>query len=271
MKIDLTGKVAIVTGAAGGIGRKTVALLSAAGASVIAEYRTPESLTGSRSPLSAAEASSGAKDINPTLKELENLHDNIITLQGEVAATQTAKAAVALAKERFGGVDILINNAGRTFPKPFADITDDDWDSLQADNVKGMFIHAREVLPLMIQRGGGTIVNVSSISSVVGMANLVAYCTSKGAVNQFTKSLAVELAPHNIRVNAVAPGIIDTPILDKFVADGRKVLQEEGAKQPLGRVGQPEEIANIILFLAASESSFMTGSIAIADGGYTAI
>jgi NAD(P)-dependent dehydrogenase (short-subunit alcohol dehydrogenase family) len=246
MNIDLTGKVAIVTGAAGGIGCKIVALLNAAGASVVAE------------------------DINPTVKALESLSDNIVAVQGEVAATQTAKAAVALAEKTFGGVDILINNAGRTFPKPFADITDDDWDSLQADNVKGMFVHAREVLPSMTQRGGGTIVNISSTAGVVGMANLVAYCTSKGAVNQFTKSLAIELAPYNIRVNAVAPGIIDTPILDKFVADGRKFLQEEGAKEPLGRAGQPEEIANVILFLAASQSSFMTGSIVLADGGYTA-
>ena len=109
-----------------------------------------------------------------------------------------------------------------------------------------------------------------SISGIVGIANLIAYCTSKGAVTLFTKSLAVELAPKNIRVNAVAPGVIETSILDALTPDGREILRNEGAKQPIGRAGQPEEIANVILFLASSMSSFMTGSIVVADGGYTA-
>lgn len=111
---------------------------------------------------------------------------------------------------------------------------------------------------------------LSGQSVRVYLSNYVAYCTSKGAVNQFTKSLAIELAPHNIRVNAVAPGIIETPILDKLVADGRKFLREEGAKEPLGRAGQPDEIANVILFLSAPETSFITGSIVMVDGEYTA-
>ena len=246
MKIDLTGQVALVTGAAGGIGRAVVAALLEAGASVVAE------------------------DLNPAVRELEKLSPHLASLSGPVADTGTVRAALALAETRFGGLDMLINNAGRTLPKALADTTDAEWDSLMADNVKGMFVHAREALPYLLKRGGGAIVNTSSVSGVVGMPNLVAYSASKGAVNQFTKSLALELAPHGIRVNAVAPGVIDTPILDPFGAGGRQSLREAGASEPLGRAGHPAEIANLILFLAAPQASFITGTVVLADGGYTA-
>ena len=247
VNINLEGKVAIVTGAAGGIGLALVALLIKAGAKVIAE------------------------DKSPAVYELESRYSgNVYATQGEVAERATAKRAVELAAEKFGGVDILVNNAGRSFPKAFLEIQDGDWDSVMADNVKGMFVHASEAVPSMMTRGGGTIVNTDSISGLVGIANLVTYCTSKGAVSLFTKSLAVELASKNIRVNAVAPGVIETPILDSLAPNGREVLRNEGAKEPIGRAGKPEEIANVILFLASSLSSFMTGTIVVADGGYTA-
>lgn len=246
MKIDLTGKIAIVTGSAGGIGRKIVEMLLEAGAKIVAEDR------------------------DARVKELESLSVDIISVQGQVADMKTAQYAVNLAKEKFGGIDILINNAGRSFPKAFLDIKEEEWDSIMADNVKGMFLHAQAAVPEMIGRGSGVIVNTSSISGLVGLPNLVAYCTSKGAVNQFTRSLALELAPHNIRVNAVAPGVIETPILDKLAPNGRQSLIDAGAKEPIGRAGQPEEIASIILFLSSSASSFMTGTIVEADGGYTA-
>ncbi|MCW3170301.1 glucose 1-dehydrogenase [Chryseobacterium sp. 09-1422] len=247
VNINLEGKVAIVTGAAGGIGLAVVALLIEAGANIIAE------------------------DKSENVYKLENQYPgNVYATQGEVSERATARRAVYLATEKFGGVDILVNNAGRSFPKAFLEIRDEDWDSVMADNVKGMFVHASEAVPSMIARGGGTIVNTDSISGLVGIANLVTYCTSKGAVSLFTKSLAVELAPENIRVNAVAPGVIETPILDSLVLHGREVLRNEGTKEPIGRAGQPEEIANVILFLSSSLSSFMTGTIVVADGGYTA-
>lgn len=239
------GKVALVTGAAGGIGRAVVASLLAAGAQVVAEDR------------------------NPAVAELAS-PGRIVTVEGAVAVAQTAHDAVALAEATFGGLDILINCAGRSLPRAFLETTEQEWDSLLADNVKGAFLHAQAAVPALIRRGGGTIVNVSSISGEVGLPNLVAYCASKGAVNLFTKSLALELAPQRIRVNAVAPGVVETPILDGFVPDGRQSLRDSGEQTPLGRAGQPEEIARIILFLAAAESSFMTGSVTVADGGYTA-
>ena len=246
MKIDLTGKVALVTGAAGGIGRAAVAALLDAGACVVAEDR------------------------DPAVAELAALGPGVATLVGEVARAATAQAAVALAETRFGGLDILLNNAGRSLPKPFADLTEADWDDLLADNVKGMFLHAQAALPALRRRGGGAIVNTSSVSGQVGFPNLVAYCASKGAVDAFTRSLALELAPHNIRVNAVAPGVVETPILDQLVADGRQALREAGAREPLGRAGQPAEIAALLLLLAAPAASFMTGAIVPVDGGYTA-
>ena len=245
MKIDLTGKTALVTGAAGGIGRAVVAGLLAAGARVVAE------------------------DLNPAVQELAQ-PGRVAALVGAVALAQTARAAVALAEATFGGLDILINCAGRTLPRPFLETTEDEWDHLLADNVKGAFLHAQAAVPALQRRGGGAIVNVSSVSGEVGFLNLVAYCASKGALNMFTKSLALDLAPLHIRVNAVAPGIIETPILDGFVPDGRQALREAGAQAPMGRAGQPTEIANVILFLAAAEASFLTGAIVQADGGYTA-
>jgi NAD(P)-dependent dehydrogenase (short-subunit alcohol dehydrogenase family) len=247
MSIDLNTKVAIVTGAAGGIGRAVVDLFVASGAYVIAE------------------------DLTEKVYELQHeFAGKVIALQGEVADRATARKAVQLATEHFGGLDILINNAGRSFPKPFLEINDEDWDNLMATNVKGMFVHAGEAVPAMAERGGGVIVNTSSISGLVGIPNLVAYCTSKGAVTLFTKSLALELAPKNIRVNAIAPGVIETGILDDLTSNGRQVLRDEGAKEPIGRAGTPKEMADVILFLSCAQSSFMTGSIVTADGGYTA-
>jgi NAD(P)-dependent dehydrogenase (short-subunit alcohol dehydrogenase family) len=247
ININLEGKTAIVTGAAGGIGLATVGLFIKAGANVIAGDKTE------------------------AIYKLESQYPGkVFAVQGEVAERATAKRAVNLAQEKFGGVDILVNNAGRSFPKAFLEIRDEDWDSVMADNVKGMFVHASEAVPLMINRGGGSIINTDSISGLVGISNLVTYCTSKGAVSLFTKSLALELASKNIRVNAVAPGVIETPILDSHLPNGREILRDEGAKEPIGRAGQPEEIANVILFLASHLSSFMTGAIVTADGGYTA-
>jgi NAD(P)-dependent dehydrogenase (short-subunit alcohol dehydrogenase family) len=141
VNINLEGKVAIVTGAAGGIGLAVVALLIEAGANIIAE------------------------DKSKNVYKLERQYPgNVYTTQGEVSERATARRAVELATEKFGGVDILVNNAGRSFPKAFLDIRDEDWDSVMADNVKGMFVHASEAVPTMIARGGGTIVNTDSIS-----------------------------------------------------------------------------------------------------------
>ncbi len=247
LTLGLAGKVAIVTGAAGDIGRRTVELLNAHGVKIIAE------------------------DIKPEVSGLDQ-QDQIVTLVGDLADEATAQKAVALALERFGKLDILVNNAGRHQSKSSLDVSVADWDSILNTNARGTFLHSREALRVMVKQGeGGAIVNVASISSVIGIAEQVAYTASKGAIAQITRALAVEFGPFGIRVNAVAPGVVVTGILDGVVPDGRNVLASTGDKHALKRVGDPEEIADVIAYLASPRSSFITGAIVMADGGYTAM
>ena len=242
----LEGSVAIVTGAAGGIGSAVVAELREAGVSVVAE------------------------DIDPAVKELAD--DDVAVLTGDAAAADTARAAVELAKARFGRLDVVVNNAGRFLLKPVVDTTDDEWDALMTTNVRSVFVHCREALPDLIAGGNGAIVNVSSISGVVGLPAQGAYCATKGAIAQLTRQLAIEHAADGVRVNAIAPGAVDTSFVDKALGTGPDPQrnQEIAAAHPLGRMATPQEIARMMVFLASPASGFMTGAIVMADGGYTA-
>lgn len=245
---ELEGSVAIVTGAAGGVGRATVALLADRGARVVAE------------------------DIDPTVRELES--DLVAVVEGDVADVETARRAIALAHERFGALHALVNNAARFLMKSVADTSDDEWDDLFRVNVRGAFIHAREAMPALSEHGDGRIVNVASISGTIGLPAQTAYCATKGAIVQLTRQLAVENAPR-VRVNAVAPGAIDTAFVDRAVGDmpGRDRDAEMAAiaaMHPLGRMAEPEEIAEVIAFLASPRSRIITGAIVMADGGFTA-
>ncbi len=243
---ELAGAVAIVTGAAGGVGKATVELLTARGARVVAE------------------------DLNPAVGELEG--DQVAALRGDVAEPDTVRRAVALAHERFGALDIVVNNAGRFLLKPTVDTTDSDWDALMRVNVRGAFLHCREALPALTERGDGRIVNVASISGTIGLPGQTAYCSTKGAIVQLTRQLAIEHAPR-VRVNAVAPGAIDTGFTDEAMAgvpDREAGLASVAAAHPLGRLARAEEIAEVIAFLASPRSSIITGAILMADGGFTA-
>ena len=243
---ELAGAVAIVTGAAGGVGRATVELLSERGARVVAE------------------------DVNPAVGELED--DQVATLPGDVAEPDTARRAVALAHERFGALHVLVNNAARFLLKPTVDTTDGDWDELLRVNVRGAFLHCREALPALSEHGDGRIINVASISGTIGLPGQTAYCSTKGAIVQLTRQLAVEHAPR-VRVNAVAPGAIVTGFADEALAaapDREARLAEIAAAHPLGRLARAEEIAEAIAFLASPRSSIITGAILMADGGFTA-
>jgi NAD(P)-dependent dehydrogenase (short-subunit alcohol dehydrogenase family) len=242
----LEGSVAIVTGAAGGIGSAVVKQLHDAGASVVAE------------------------DLDPAVQELES--DRVAALQGDAAQAQTARAAVELALQRFGRLDVVVNNAGRFLLKPIVDTTDDEWDALMTTNVRSVFVHCREALPHLVAEGAGAIVNVSSISGVVGLPAQGAYCATKGAIAQITRQLAVEHAADGVRVNAIAPGAVDTSFVDKALGTGPDPQRQEeiAAAHPLGRMASPEEIARMMVFLASPASGFMTGAIVMADGGYTA-
>ena len=242
---SLAGKVAIVTGAARGIGREPALRLRARGAR-----------GGASDSAAGGHARAG---------------DDVATVTGDVADEATAVRTVALAIERFGGLDVLVNNAGRTLNKALTDTGAAAWDAVMAVNARGNFLHAREAVRVMAERGGGAIVGVASIVSVVGLKETAAYAASKGAIAQLTKVIAVEYGDRGVRANAVAAGVVETDILEGIVADSRATLASYGPAHPLGRVAQPRDIAEVIAFLAAPASSFMTGALVVADGGYTAL
>ncbi|MFT8523427.1 oxidoreductase/short-chain dehydrogenase/reductase SDR [Acetobacter malorum] len=242
---NFAGKVAIVTGAASGIGRATVELLHARGASVIAE------------------------DSDPGVNALAR--PGIFPLVGDVAAEGAARLAVATAVEQFGQLDILVNNAGIIINKLVVDMTSEDWDRIFAVNIRGVFLHSREAMRTMIPNGSGAIVNVGSYACFQTFPSIAAYAASKGALAQFTRTLAVEAIGHGIRVNAVGAGDTVTNILNDIHADGPSALADYGKHAPIGRAAQPEEIAKVIAFLASDEASFMVGSIAMADGGKSVV
>jgi NAD(P)-dependent dehydrogenase (short-subunit alcohol dehydrogenase family) len=245
----LEGAVAIVTGAAGGIGSAVVKQLRRAGAAVVAE------------------------DLDPAVEELATEEDGVAALQGDSAQAEIAREAVQLALTRFGRLDVVVNNAGRFLLKPIVDTTDDEWDGLMTTNVRSVFVHCREALPQLIASDRGAIVNVSSISGVIGLPAQGAYCATKGAIAQITRQLAIEHASDGVRVNAVAPGAVDTAFVDealKGASDPAAARADIAASHPLGRMASAEEIARVMVFLASPQSSFMTGAVVMADGGFTA-
>lgn len=244
---EFAGKVALVTGAARGVGKETVALLHSRGARVV------------------------ALDLRPDIKTLPDEFPGVLAIRGDITQEETAARAVQSAVDTFGGLDILVNNAGRTLNKPVTETTAEDWDAVMAVNARGAFLCTREAFRAMKNRGGGAIVSTGSYTCTVALPEGAAYSASKGALAQLTKVLAVEGGPLGIRANIVAAGVIETDFLDTIRSDSRAYLASFANAQPLGRVAQPEEIAEVLCFLASPRSSFITGAVVAADGGFTAI
>jgi NAD(P)-dependent dehydrogenase (short-subunit alcohol dehydrogenase family) len=240
---EVENKVAIVTGAESGIGRATVELLHARGAKVVAE------------------------DINPEVERLAR--PGVATLVADISQDGSAEKAVALALERFGRLDILVNNAARILYKPVVEMTREEWEWVMTTNVTGAFLHAREAAKAMIPNKRGAIVNIASYASYFAFPTIAAYTASKGALAQLTRTLALELAEHGIRVNAIGAGDVVTNLLNDIFDDGPGFLAEHGKGAPIGRAAQPEEIAEIVAFLASDRASFIVGSVVMADGGYS--
>jgi NAD(P)-dependent dehydrogenase (short-subunit alcohol dehydrogenase family) len=241
---DLEGKVALVTGAAGDIGRCTVERLLARGCRIV------------------------AADLKANVERLAE-PGRITCVSGDLRLEATARRAVAAAVTHFGALDILVNNAGRHLQRPILETSITQWDEILETNARGTFLHCREALRVMSERGSGCIVNVASISGVIGISGQVAYAASKGAIIQITRTLAIEFAASGIRVNAVAPGAVVTGFLED-APDSRALLASFGPHHPIGRSARAEEIADVIVFLASPQASFITGAVVMADGGFTA-
>jgi NAD(P)-dependent dehydrogenase (short-subunit alcohol dehydrogenase family) len=245
--LRLDGKVAIVTGATGGIGRGCALALARAGASVVVVSRSKE--------------------------KLRELADEIETAGGLAAALAcdvSDAEQVRRAFDTLARIDILVNSAGGNRPQPFLEVTEEVLDWMWELNVKGSFLCAQESARRMVRFGrGGAIVNVSSQMGHVGAARRTAYCATKHAVEGMTKAMAVELAPHGIRVNAVAPTFIETPMTEPFFRDPG--FRAEVVRQiPLGRVGEVDDVVAAVLFTVSPGARLMTGASLVIDGGWTA-
>ena len=250
----LKHKVCIITGGGSGIGRATALLFADEGARlVIADKRA-----ASAQAVAAECASRGAQ---------------AIAVEANVASSDDVKRMIATTVQRFDRLDVLVNNAGYGIAGTVLETDEDAWDGLMAVNVRGVFLCSKHAIPVMKANGGGTIVNISSVVAAVGIANRAAYCASKGAVAALTRAIAIDHVGDGIRCNAIAPGTIDTPYFDEILkksADPAATRKALAARQLLGRLGTPEEIAAGILFLASDESRFATGTILTLDGGMTA-
>ncbi len=255
----LKEKVSIVTGAASGIGRATALLFGQEDAKVMC----------------ADVNGDGGERV---ARQIADTGGEAASLTVDVAQEEDIQRMVRETVERWGRLDILFNNAGIGFGLPVTQVPEEDWDRLIDINLKGVFLGCKHAIPEMVKQGGGAIVNTASDAGLRGTAWLSTYCASKGGVVLLTKSLAVEWAQQGVRVNCVCPGVIRTPILDPFIERGQELFggsrdaawERLAQAHPVGRVGEPEEVARAVLFLASDEASFVTGVALPVDGGLDA-
>jgi len=252
---NFLNKVAVVTGGGSGIGKEVARRLVAAGAMVVISGRD------------AAKLEQAARDIDPS-------GERVRIFAGDIALPFTAQAIVDLAVREFGGVDILFNNAGVFRPKAFLEVDAEEYDWFLDTILKGKFFMAQAAAKAMQKRGGGVIVQTGSFwaNQAVGTTPSAAYSAANAGVHALTRNLAMELAPSKIRINTVAPAVVETPIFGTFMdpAQVKDVLPTFNDFHPLGRNGQPSDIADAVLFLASDEASWITGAVLPVDGGASA-
>ena len=250
---DLSGRVAVVTGSARGLGKAMARGLAVAGASVVICSRT-----ASEAEETAAEIAAGG-------------HTAVATTV-DTADRASCEQLIAFAVSTFGRLDVLLNNAGIDIIKPVEDVTGEEYQKIIDINLSGYFHCSQFAGRHMLERGGGSIINNSSIASVAGIHGLVAYSAAKGGVNMLTRVMAAEWATRGVRVNAIAPGYFDNIMRDAGAEHARPEKQEQVMRfTPMARRGQPDELIGPVLFLASDASSYVTGNILFVDGGYTAI
>jgi len=252
MNPRLKGKVAIVTGAGTGIGRACAAALAREGAGVALVGRRMEKLEATAREIGAA----------------------ALTIAADVSRKEDIGRVLDQTVARFGAVNVLLNNAGILHPGTVEQISEAQWDETFNLNVRGLWLLSRAVLPHMREAGGGSIINVASVLGINGARNRAAYAPSKGAVVLLTKCMAIDHGHENIRVNAICPSFVETDLTAAVVnqaPDPQAVRRERIAAHPLGRLGQPEDIAGLTVYLASDESSWVTGTVLPVDGGYLAV
>ncbi len=249
------GKVIIVTGGGGGIGRAVAHKFAAQGGQVAVVNRT-------------------AGKAEAVAQEISEAGGRAIAIQADVALEADVKRVVQTTLDTFGKIDVLVNNAAMCPQIRLTDMSLEQWNQVIMNNLTSVFLFCREVIPSMLENGGGSIVNVSSVHALATLEGYSAYSASKGGISALTRAIALDYARQNIRVNTVLPGAVHTPMLESSVKNldtpREEIMKQWNDSQPIGRVGQPEEIATVILFAASSENSFMTGATLVADGGMTA-
>ncbi len=248
MRIDLGGKVALVTGASRGIGRVTALALARAGAPVVVNYR------------------SGAEAAGAVVAEIEAAGGRALAVQADVAQSTDVERLVKETTDAFGSLDILVNNAGITRDNLLLRMKDDEWDAVVDTNLRGAYLLTRAVLRPMMKARWGRIINISSVVGLTGNAGQANYAAAKAGLIGFTKSVAREMASRGVTANAVAPGFIET---DMTTALGDTMRQQILGTIPLGRLGQAEEVAQAVVFLASDAAGYITGQTLAVDGGMT--
>ena len=249
----LEEKVAAITGAGSGIGRASALLFAEEGAQVIAADRDE----------TAAMA---------VVEEIRSRGGDATSVRTDVSDPEQVEAMVAAAVEIYGRLDVLFNNAGiQGELATTADCTIENWEQVITINLRGVFLGMKYAIPQMLKRGGGVIINTASAAGLIAFPGAPAYAAAKGGVLQLTRTAAIEYARQGIRVNAICPGAIWTPLMENLVAGNETMRKMMEAQEPLGRFGRPEEIARMALFLASSEASFCTGAPFIVDGGLVAV
>jgi NAD(P)-dependent dehydrogenase (short-subunit alcohol dehydrogenase family) len=249
VRFDLTGKVALVTGASSGLGRRFALVLAKAGAKVGVAARRTDKLT-------------------EVVREIEAFDGRAVPIPLDVTDPASVRAAVAAAETELGPIGVLVNNAGTIVVKPLLDHTVEEWDRVLDTNLKGVWLMAQEVARHMVRLGhGGSIVNIASMLGLTAQARRPSYCAAKAGVIHLSRAMAIELAPHKIRVNAIAPGFFASEMTHGYLASdaGRAMA----ARIPMKRTGAADELDGTLLLLASDASSYMTGAVLTVDGGHS--